>query len=271
MENLQQTDEDAEAIADGDVTGRDLLAETREASPARAATTDVSPTEVAQADETFLAATADEIRSRFSRGFSEYIETGRLLVEAKKRLPHGQWLPWLQREFSWSESMALKLMHAHEAFKGKSVNFTDLNLDVSSLYLISAPQTPPEARDEVLNRAEAGEAMPPAKVNGIVQTAKAKHQPREQRRAPSEPPARSKLAKPEPVGYENPWSSWGPGARIGAALCEFGELATGGEASSLFGTLECAVRAMDERPRRKVLAALELLGQLDQALRDNPA
>jgi hypothetical protein len=269
LERLPQTDEDAEAVVDGDMTDRDPLPETPEASTASAAT-DLAPLEVAPTDDAFLAATANDIRARIKLAHSEVIEVGRLLAGAKKRLAHGQWLPWLNREFSWSESKALKLMQLHEAFRGESVNVTDLNLHVSSLYLIAAPKTPPEARDEVLRRAEAGEAVPRAEVKRIVQQAKAKHPPKEQRRAPSEPPARSKLAKPEQVGEEDPWSSWGPGAQIGVALHEFGDLVTGGDTGSLFGPLESAIRAMDERPRPKVLVALELLGRLDQALRKNP-
>ena len=48
--------------------------------------------------------------------------------------------------------------------------------------------------------------------------------------------------------------SWGQGAPIGAALEEFGDLVSGGDAGSLFETLESAIRATDEGTRGKVLA-----------------
>ena len=40
----------------------------------------------------------------------------RLLAEAKERVGHGPWVHWIQREFGWPESAALKLMQLHEAF-----------------------------------------------------------------------------------------------------------------------------------------------------------
>jgi hypothetical protein len=169
-------------------------------------------------------------------------------------------------------------MQLHEAFGANPQRVTDLNLDVSSLYLIAAPKTPPEARDEVIRRAEAGEAVPRTEVKRIVQEEKAKLKPREQRRAPNARPVRRKLAEPqrepepepEPVDEENLWIGWGQGAQIGAALNEFGELVTGGDAGNLLETLGSAIRTTDEGPRGKVLAALKLLGRLDQELRDNP-
>jgi hypothetical protein len=107
-------------------------------------------------------------------------------------------------------------------------------------------------------------------VKRIIQEAKANLNPKEWRRVPSGPSVGRKLSRPEPVDEENLWISWGQGAQIGAALNEFGDLVSGGDAGSLFETLESAIRATDEWPRGKVLAALELLGRLDQALRANP-
>jgi hypothetical protein len=55
----------------------------------------------------------------------------------------------LECEFEWSESAALKFMQVHEL--SKSVNFTDLDVPVSALYLLAAPSTPEAARDAVLS------------------------------------------------------------------------------------------------------------------------
>ncbi len=49
-----------------------------------------------------------------------------------------------------------------------SANFADLALDVSSLYLLAAPSTPQEARDEILRRASSGEILPHAEAKRIV-------------------------------------------------------------------------------------------------------
>jgi hypothetical protein len=103
--------EDAEAITDGNVTDRDRLAATPEARSASGSVTDLAPRrEATPADEVFVAATAREIRSHCHHIHREFLKIGRLLVEVRKRMAHGQWEPWLEREFPRSESLALKLM-----------------------------------------------------------------------------------------------------------------------------------------------------------------
>src|SRR5262249_4696146 len=50
----------------------------------------------------------------------------------------------------------------------KSANFADLKLPVSALYLLAAPSTSEKVREEVLERAKAGEAMSLAEVKEII-------------------------------------------------------------------------------------------------------
>jgi len=64
------------------------------------------------------------------------------------KLPRPPATPWLDREFGWKERTAQNFIQVFEA--SKSVNFTDLDLPVSSLYLLAAPSTPETARDAVL-------------------------------------------------------------------------------------------------------------------------
>jgi hypothetical protein len=85
------------------------------------------------------------------------ITIGQCLAETKRRLKHGQFLEWLKREFAWSDWTARSLMNVHERFK--SENFSDLQIDVSALYLIAAPSTPEPVRLEVVRRAKSGEAI----------------------------------------------------------------------------------------------------------------
>src|SRR5690242_3025151 len=44
------------------------------------------------------------------QGLEHALEAGRLLLEAKGRLEHGQWLPWLQANCDVSERLAQKYM-----------------------------------------------------------------------------------------------------------------------------------------------------------------
>jgi len=90
------------------------------------------------------------------------IEIGRRLADCKERVGHGRWLPWLQREFGWTEMTATRFINVHEM--SKSENFSDFDIPVSGLYLLAAPSTPEEVREAVIERAEAGEAMPVAEI-----------------------------------------------------------------------------------------------------------
>jgi hypothetical protein len=85
-----------------------------------------------------LAVIADEIRDTLKRETGSIIKIGELLVEAKKQVGHGEWLPWLKREFSLSERSAQNYMAA-ERFARKSAMNTDLlsNLSPSLLYVLS--------------------------------------------------------------------------------------------------------------------------------------
>lgn len=42
------------------------------------------------------------------------IEVGKLLIEAKAKVPHGQWLPWIKENCDFSESLARKYMKVAE-------------------------------------------------------------------------------------------------------------------------------------------------------------
>jgi hypothetical protein len=55
-------------------------------------------------------------------------EAGRLLIECKARLQHGEWLPWLESNFSFTDRTArnwMRISEAHDA--GKLENVSDLS------------------------------------------------------------------------------------------------------------------------------------------------
>jgi hypothetical protein len=57
----------------------------------------------------------------------------------------GSWLQWLETEFGWSERTAQRFM---QVFARKSETVSDLQIDVSALYLIAAPKTLEPVRKE---------------------------------------------------------------------------------------------------------------------------
>jgi hypothetical protein len=123
-----------------------------------------------QQTEIVLAEHAAVIRGLGKRVVADIIEIGRRLTDAKKIAGHGNWLPWLEREFGWSRQTADNFINVYEA-NGKVPNFGNLNLPLSGLYLLAKPSTPDEARAEVIERAEAGEHLSVADVQRIVDDA----------------------------------------------------------------------------------------------------
>jgi DUF3102 family protein len=86
------------------------------------------------------------------------LEIGRRLTDAKSKVGHGGWLPWLDREFGWKTRAAENFMAVHE-LAAKNANFANLSLPVSGLYLLAAPSTPDEARAKVIEQAKDGKAL----------------------------------------------------------------------------------------------------------------
>jgi hypothetical protein len=122
-----------------------------------------------------LAEHAEEIRTLGRRACADIIEIGRRLTECKALVGHGRWRTWLECEFGWSDDTAANYIRAYkltqeEEFKYR--NFRNLNIGVSALYLIAQQSTPSEARTEIIERAEAGEALPIAKVKRVIKARK---------------------------------------------------------------------------------------------------
>ena len=130
---------------------------------------------------------ANEIRNLIKRTAQDVIDIGQKLIEAKEQLGHGQFEDWLRTEFNWGQWTARKFMQVARQFK--SVNFTDLSIDTSALYLLAAPSTPEMVRQEALERARQGEAITNSKVKTIASQYKK--------------PAECDLSKPFTVLAEN--------------------------------------------------------------------
>ncbi|WP_449001201.1 DUF3102 domain-containing protein [Myxosarcina sp. GI1(2024)] len=100
---------------------------------------------------------AVEIKSLIRQTAQDLVSIGQKLSEVKKKLQHGNFRNWLRTEFDWSMSSATKLMQVSEQFK--DVNFANLNFSTSALYILAAPSTPKEARQQALKLASHGEQI----------------------------------------------------------------------------------------------------------------
>ena len=128
-------------------------------------------------DSARLAEHASEIRRLGKQTVDNVVEIGRRLTEAKDIAGHGNWLPWLNREFGWSPSTAENYINLFR-LSGKFPTVGNLDLDLRALYLLAAPGTPPEARAEIIARAEAGKKVTTAEVMAAIAKRKPEPEPK---------------------------------------------------------------------------------------------
>lgn len=107
-----------------------------------------------------LAEHAEKIRELGKRALRDIIEVGRHLTEAKLLVGHGAWLPWIQKEFGWSEMTATRFMRIFDFERElKSHNLLDLSLNLSALYELTRRRTPPEVVTHFIAKAARGEKV----------------------------------------------------------------------------------------------------------------
>jgi hypothetical protein len=99
---------------------------------------------------------------------SGIVEIGRKLVEVKERVEHGRYTAFVTERLGWSMQSALNFTRVYEVVKStKFVDLDTLSIDASSLYLIAAPSTPEEARQEVLDKAAKRRRAPRRWIAGL--------------------------------------------------------------------------------------------------------
>jgi Protein of unknown function (DUF3102) len=108
---------------------------------------------------------ATEIRTLARKSVQDVIRIGELLTKVQKRVEHGGWLPWLERELGWSDDSARNYMAVHRlSQKPKFRKFRHFwhRLAPSVLYVLAREGVSDEIFDEVMERAAAGEKITPA-------------------------------------------------------------------------------------------------------------
>jgi hypothetical protein len=107
---------------------------------------------------TLIQQKAKEIQKRVRRAKQDILDIGRLLIEVRSVLEHGQFETWLGQEIAWSPRTAYNFIYVYERF-GDVTNFAKMDMDISAAYLLAAPKTPQAIVDEFLNRAQLGERI----------------------------------------------------------------------------------------------------------------
>lgn len=106
-----------------------------------------------------------EIKKLLKRTAQDILIIGQKLIEVKAYLGYGKFEAWLKLEFHWGLWTARKFMQVARKFE--SVNFTELSIDASALYLLAAPSVSNEVCDKVFKLAEEGESITYKKVKEI--------------------------------------------------------------------------------------------------------
>jgi hypothetical protein len=104
------------------------------------------------------------------------------IAEAHKifryRRDEGGFGGWVETRLGYSRQTAYNLLNVHEQFGGQeSVQNLDTLLTASVLYLLAAPSTPKEARDAVVESAQAGKSVLIGEAKQIVEQAKGSKPP----------------------------------------------------------------------------------------------
>ena len=94
--------------------------------------------EGALANSNDLETISDEIRHHKKQAETSFLEMGRLLLEAKEMVKHGEWIPWLRDNFDMSQRTAQKLMELSREF-GKASSISFLGFTKASM-LVTLPR-----------------------------------------------------------------------------------------------------------------------------------
>ena len=108
-----------------------------------------------------------EIKSRGKKLVQETIMIGKLLFEVKKSLKYGLFREWVKQELDIPLPTCSKFMKIASQFG--DVDFSELNIVSSALDILAPSNVPQEARNELIERAQAGETIDIAAAKEIKQ------------------------------------------------------------------------------------------------------
>ena len=128
----------------------------------------------------YLAQEAEAIRNLNNGLYKEackvYLETGRRLIGVKDTVGHGGFLPWIRREFGWSERTAQKRMQAYREY-GSNAEFPLENFSIEALLKLSSPSTPNPVKEEWIEKAKAGKKIGKTEIREAIDNEKSNPPP----------------------------------------------------------------------------------------------
>jgi len=146
-----------------------LPVESEEAAPPSVYRTETKPQTLAEREQC-LAALAEDTRRRLKRSALDTYYIGLNLLEAQSLLEHGEFLPWLRREFGMGKTSAYDFIHVARAFQSEFPIIGNLlnAITPTALYKLAAPSCSEAARNEAIERIRAGEVIGPDTAKEII-------------------------------------------------------------------------------------------------------
>jgi hypothetical protein len=144
---------------------------------------DYAPLEVQVAER--VRSSAEKIRSTVQKTIEDIIVVGQELLTVKEAVGHGHFGSWLRAEFGWTERTAQNFMSVAERFGANPKLISDLTIQPTAAYLLAAPSAPDEARQQAIERAEAGEEITTSVAKEILAETRKKKRPRRQKAVPT--------------------------------------------------------------------------------------
>jgi len=114
-----------------------------------------------------------EIKERLRRSAQDIWEIGQKLAQVRSQLKHGQFETWLKAEFGWSRRTAYNFINVYETLAERA-NLAQIDIATSALYLLAAPSTPQNVREEFLQRAHEGQTVTYKNIRQVIEEEKSK-------------------------------------------------------------------------------------------------
>lgn len=124
-----------------------------------------------------ITAATERIKLRLRRTAEDIVAIGKDLIVIKEQLQHGEFLPWIEREFEMGEQSARNFMNVASRF---GANPQLLGISPSALYELAAPSTPPEVVQQITAKARDGESVSVAEVKDLKKQLKQAQQEKQQ-------------------------------------------------------------------------------------------
>jgi hypothetical protein len=122
---------------------------------------------VTEKNRAWLVQITEKVRRLHERTASGAVEMGKYVLQAKERLPHGQFMGWVEMELPFGRDTAQRLMNVARVFGEVELRIVR-NFETTAMYELSVASAPPTAREKAIEIAERGETVTRERAASII-------------------------------------------------------------------------------------------------------